>query len=244
MKALEFLDLPGGRFIAAFLLYAVAFLSILLTAGCGTGSNVVRNTFGDILSGSLTRNDKLISERAGQLPYASLDFTINGRGGLIVMARHDGAQTYFQSAGRNVIGLRHGYLAETAGFKANLLMTRLQYGDSASAAGSDYVPPWQRAEPGQPITYTLQRQWRGADGMLHTATAQAKLACNQKAVAVTLPLATIGLQRCNETAVWADGSETHSSLWRDPDERMLWRVRTVAWPGGPQIAWRVARPWW
>lgn len=244
MGALSLHSLLEGRRLAAFFLYAVTLLMVLLTAGCGTGTGVVLDTFGDILPGGSSQSDEAVSKYASQLPYASLDFEINGHGGLVVMAKHAGAQTYFQSSIRNVIGLRHGYLAETAGFKRNLLMTRLQYADGSSAPSAAQFPPWQRAESGNPVQYTLERQWRGADDVLHTATARATLECDKKAGAVKLPLATVALQRCDETAVWASGDETHSLLWRDPEERMLWRVQTVPWPDGPEITWRVARPWW
>ena len=244
MKAVQRHVLPEGRGIAAFLLVSVALCSIALTAGCGAGNAIVRSSFGDILPSVLKGTEKHAAERARQLPYASLDLSIDGRGGLIVMAREAGPRTYFQSATRDVIGLKHGYLAQTAGLKANLLLTRLRYDDGTPETAANYVPPWQRVDAGGPIAYQVQRQWRDGEGMVHTDTAQAMLACDANAADVELPLATIKLQRCRETLTWASGETTQSTLWRDPDERMLWRVQTVAWPNGPEIAWRVARPWW
>lgn len=225
--------------MAALFSYGAVFFLILLLAGCGSGSGVIRSTFGELLPG---RPD--VSDYASQLPYASLDISINGRGGLIVLAEYSGAQAYFQASSRETIVLRHGYLVQTAGLDANLLMTRLLGDEEATATTADYMPPWQRAEAGQPMTYTVQRQWRDEDGVLHAGTAAATLKCDEQAIPVELPLATVDLQRCDETLVWADGAETHSVLWRDPQERMLWRVSTVPWPGGPEVAWRVARPWW
>lgn len=218
--------------MAAFFTYGLLICSVLLVAGCGTGPDVIRKTFGDLLPGAPN-----VSKYASQLPYASLDISINGRGGLIVLAERAGAQTYFQASSRETIVLWHGYLARTAGLDNNLLMTRLE-------GAGQRMPPWQQAEAGQPVTYTVQRQWRGENGVLHAGTATATLSCRAQAVPVELPLATVDLQRCDETLAWAGGTKTHSVLWRDPKERMLWRVSMVPWPGGPEVAWRVARPWW
>lgn len=230
----------GGRHRAAFFSCGVALAALLLVTGCGSRGTVLRNTLGAVLPGSAD-----VSQHAAELPYASLDVSINGQGGLIVLARMSGAKTYFQAATMETIVLRHGYLAQTAGLDADLLMTRLRVMDSEQALGADNVqPPWQRAVAGQPLIYTVQRQWRTRDGVVHAASAQATLRCQQDPASVELPLATLSLQRCNETLVWGNGARTHSVLWREPDEHMLWRVSTVPWPGGPELAWSVARPWW
>lgn len=226
-----------GRRTAAFFSYGAAFFMVLLVAGCGTGSNVVRTTFGDLFSD--IGSD--VSEYAGSIPYASLDVSVNGRGGLIVLAEVSGSQTYFQSAAHEAVVLRHGYLVQTAGLDANLQMTRLR---SDAARVDKQVIPWQQAQAGEPITYIVQREWRDAEGVPHAGVATATLKCRRQAVPVELPLATLPLQRCDETLVWASGEKTRSVLWRDPEERMLWQVHTVPWPGGPEVAWRVARPWW
>lgn len=221
-----------GRLRAAFFSCA-ALVMLLVLSGCG-GAGALRSTMQAVVPWS---GD--VSQRAAALPYATVDMSVNGNGGLLVLAELSHGNAYFQSASRGVIVLRHGNLYRTAGLAANLVMTRVYRQDQALQAA-----PWRLATAGKPFHYQVQRQWRGAEGVLHADTARATLTCEQDTTQIELPLATLGLQKCRVTLAWSGGAHTQSILWRHPDDHRLWAVHTVPWPGGPEIEWQVARPWW
>lgn len=212
----------------------MALSALLALAGCGSGTSALRGTLQ-----TLVPLPQDVSQRAAELPYASIDLAINGHGGLLVLAELSDGNAYFQSASREVIVIQNGYLDQTAGLPANLLMTRVY-----RAEGSLAMPPWRAARPGVPFKYLVQRLWRSADGTLHADQAQATLVCETRLTSVELPLATLALQRCLEILVWSSGARTQSTLWRHPESHRLWAARTVPWPGGPVFEWQVARPWW
>lgn len=243
MHACRHASMSEGRCKAAFFL-GVAMLSVLLVAGCGTSGSIIRQSLNDVVPNVFASSEQDVSPYASEVPYASLDISVNGRSGLIILAVAAGAQTYFLDASRGVIGLRHGYLTQTAGFNTDLLMTEVRSANSLAQTAANQPPPWQYAETGKPVTYTLERQWRTADGVIHTGIAMATLTCQRDPIDVSLPLTTLALQHCDEIANWRSGASTHTVLWRHPQDHRLWRVSTIPWPGGPQIAWRVARPWW
>lgn len=218
-----------GRLCTAFFSCA-ALLILLALGGCGVGTDTLR---------ALTPWQQDVSQRAAALPYASIDLAINGRGGLLVLAEISDGHTYFQTATYSAIVLENGYLDQTAGLPANLLMTRIYRADNSLEQ-----PPWRLASAGEPFEYLVQRQWRDAEGDLHADQAHATLLCKPELTKRELPLVTLALQRCRETLVWSNGATTVSILWRDPDNHRLWAVHTVPWPGAPVFEWQVARRWW
>ena len=222
-----------GRLRAAFFWLVACAMPVLLGA-CSAGPSAPLTTLLDLLPGG---GDA--SERAAVLPYASIDFRIDGRGGLLVLSERQHESTYWQSGNRETIALENGYLDHTAGLATDLLMTRFHVDKGVSDTA-----PWQLAQAGEPLTYVVQRQWQNAEGMPHTDAAQATLVCEAQAAAVELPLTTRSLQRCNETLIWSGGATTYSTLWRSPETHRLWAMATVPWPGAPPIEWQVARPWW
>src|SRR5690625_3001757 len=108
-----------GRHRTAFF-SCVTLMALLALAGCGRSAGVFRGTLQGLLP---LPHD--VSKRAAQLPYASIDLTIDGQGGLLVLAELSDGNAYFQSASHGVIVIRNGYLSQTAGLPANLLMTRV-----------------------------------------------------------------------------------------------------------------------
>lgn len=210
-------------------------LTLLLgIVGCGHGGNALRSSLQLLVPG---HHD--VSAVAAKVHYASIDIAVSGNGGLLVLAELSGGNAYFQSGNRDVIVLRHGYLDQAAGLMQDLLMTRV-----FRQPGSLTAPPWRLAEAGVPFAYRVQRIWRTKNGTLHADQARATLICDDAATDVELPLATVGLQRCQQTLVWSDGVQTQSVLWRYPRDHRLWAVRAVPWPGAPVFEWKVARPWW
>ncbi len=223
-----------GRLRAAFFWLVVCAVPFVLSACSVRPSAPVATLLGLLPGGSD------VAERAATVPFASIDFRINDRGGLLVLAERQRALTYWQSAGRETIVLENGYLDHTAGLATDLMMTRFRVGQGMLPDTS----PWRAAQAGEPFTYVVQRQWQSAGGMPHTDTAQATLVCETQSISVELPLTTLSLQRCNETLVWSGGARTYSTLWRSPQTHRLWAMATVPWPGAPSIEWQVARPWW
>lgn len=220
-----------GRHSAAFFSCVVL---IFLLAGCGSGASALRGTLEAVVPWQAD-----VSQRAGQLSYASIKLLIDGSGGLVVLAELSRDNAYFQLANYETIVLEDGYLDRTAGLPADLLVTRVR-----GVSGKLEQPPWRAAKAGVPFEYRVQRQWRGVDGRIHADRARATLVCEPTPRQVELPLASLALQRCHESLVWSDGTRTESILWRLPEDHRLWSVRTVPWPGAPVFEWEVARPWW
>lgn len=222
-----------GRLRAAFFSCATLVL-LLVLSGCAHEIKLMRDTLQ-----AVTPWHQDVSEHAAELPYASIDITVEGNGGLVVMAERSSDHAYFQSGNRDIFVLHNGYLDQTAGLMSNLMMTRIHQVDGILAG-----MPWHMADTGEAFEYLVQRIWRSKDGVLHADQAHARLVCHEHSAKKTLPLGSLVLQRCLETLTWSDGTSTQSILWRHPDSHQLWAVHTVPWPGAPEIHWEVARPWW
>lgn len=198
----------------------------LTMTGCALGESPSVNS----LIGGVTGED--IATQASDTPYASLDFQVDGNGGLIILAEQAGTLTYWQFSDNATVALQNGYLKSSAGLPSDLIDTRFD------ASGSQ---PWQDSQPSG--HYGIEREWRTAGGQVHHGHASAALRCESEPVELELPLTTQTLQTCHETLTWDDGETTESTLWRSPSDRRLWAVDTQPWPDGPTFSWRIARPW-
>lgn len=182
-----------------------------------------------------------VSAQAKKIEFATIDVSLDGRGGLLVLARQQPGVTYFQSSQAEIVVLSRGYLSSTAGLQNNLEMTRLDGLDSA--AGSTATP--FAGDLSTVRRYTVTRRWTASDDKRSTTrTADAVLRCDTDTQSIKLPLATLPLVACKETLDWAGGGQTHSTYWIDPHDNRIWKARTEPWPGAPTFAWEVARPWW
>lgn len=217
--------------LRAVFLCVSALYAYLLLAGCSS-SNPAVATLTAFLPG---RAD--VSERAGELSYASIDFAAAGRGGLLVLAESSQELTFWQSSRRETVVLRGGYLESTSGLTPELQLTEI------STDTDEGAMPWRLALD-EPAHYTLTRTWTRADGSVDTGRADATLSCATGAVEKKLPLTTLELERCVEKLVWERGATTTSVFWRDRGNHRIWAAAVVAWPGSPLYEWRVARPWW
>lgn len=209
-------------------------LAASLVTGCasGQGSPWV-STFASALPG--LKHDA--SKQAEAIPYASVNLSVGGQGGLLILAEQADALTFWQSSSRETIVFRNGYLNSTRGLRANLLASRMTT-DAGKA-----IQPWQSPAV-TPVTYRVQRSWEDAKGDRHAGRAEAFFACAQTTEAVELPLTTLDLERCTESLDWESGKKTRSVVWRHPKTHRIWASDAVAWPGGPEVSWQVARPWW
>jgi len=222
-----------GRLRAVFLCVSF-FLAASLAAGCasGQGSPWV-STFASALPG--LGDD--VSKQAAAIPYASVDLSVGGQGGLLILAEQTDALTFWQSSSRETIVFRNGYLNSTRGLRANLLASRMTTNTGAA------IQPWQSAAT-TPLTYRVERSWEDAKGRRHAGRANASFVCAETTESVELPLTTLDLERCTESLDWESGRQTRSVVWRHPQTHRIWVSDAVAWPGGPQVSWQVARPWW
>ncbi|GAB3682725.1 hypothetical protein [Salinisphaera aquimarina] len=234
MRTCAFIGTLKDRLRAVFLcVLGVCFLGVGL-AGCSTNSaNPLVSTLSSFLPG---RAD--VSDRARDVSYASIDFGIGGRGGLLILSNISQGLTFWQTSRRETVVLRDGYLESSGGLVPELHMTRI----SGYAAG-DKKTPWS-GEINAPVHYTVTRSWTNADGETDSGRASADLVCAPGTVEKKLPLTTRALERCVETLSWERGKQTASVLWRDPENHRVWAAEVVAWPGSPLYEWRVARPWW
>ncbi len=220
-----------GRLRAVFLCAAGLFVGTSGLVGCSS-TNPAIATLSAFLPGRVD-----VSDRASELSYASIDFVVGGRGGLLVLAESSQELTFWQSSRRETIVLRGGYLESTSGLTPELQLTQIRAGAVNNAM------PWRLALE-EPAHYTLTRTWTRADESVDTARADATLSCAPGTVEKKLPLTTLELQRCVEKLVWERGATTTSVFWRDPGNHRIWAADVVAWPGSPLYEWRVARPWW
>ncbi|GHB09950.1 YjbF family lipoprotein [Salinicola rhizosphaerae] len=206
-------------------LLAMLALPLAMT-GCALGESPSINS---LLEGA-TGDD--IATQANDTPYASLDFKVDGNGGLIILAEQADALTYWQFSDNATVALQNGYLKSSAGLPSDLIDTRFDASDSQ---------PWRDSQPTG--HYGIEREWRTADGQAHHGHARGALQCDSDPVELELPLTTQTLQACLETLTWDDGETTTSTLWRSPTDHRLWAVDTQPWPDGPTFSWRIARPW-
>jgi len=222
-----------SRFRAVFLCLLSPWL--LMAGGCGGIANTpVVSTFAAFFPSS-----EDVSEQAAEIPFASIDLTIEGSGGLLALSEQSGALTFWQTSGNQAFVFRDGYLDATRGLPSNLDMTEVSMSDRNADA---HMSPWTAGRAD--MSYRVVRTWSDAEGQTRSARADAQLICRQELERVELPLATLTLQRCDETMRWAGFGVTKSTIWRDPDDHRIWAVDTVPWPGADRVVWRVARPWW
>jgi hypothetical protein len=212
---------------------ALLFVAPLL-AGCASGG---ASPLGEALQGLLPGDDPA-AERATALPYASLVLDTGDRRGLVVMGAQAGDTSLWPTGNRGLITLHQEGLQATAGLPRDLLDTRY-WPTGGDASTSSYVP-WRETAP---ETFRMERSWQETGGAVARLSAEGRLEC----LALEpreLTLASLGLERCEQHLTWDDGRVTTATLWREPVSRRLWAVAETAWPGGPRIAWEVARPWW
>lgn len=204
-----------------------AMLAVL--AGCtSTGSSPLLSVFSDAL---VPADDA--SERAAEIPYASLIVDAGDRQGLIVLGAQANAETYWPTGNSGLITLRHEGLHVTVGLIADLL-------DTHYSGLAEVEVPW-RAEA--PVSFAVTRAWQDAEGLPRRLSAQGNLHCGP-AQPYELPLATLTLEPCEMTLRWENGATTEGQLWREPQSRRLWAGEEQPWPDGPTIRWEVARQWW
>lgn len=222
-----------NRFRAVFLCALCVFSS--LAGGCaGVANTPIVSTFAAFFP-----SDEDVSDQAAEVSFASIDLAIEGSGGLLVLSEQSGALTFWQTSGSQALVFRNGYLDSTRGLPSDLEMTEV----SVDGATDDrHVAPW--VEASSDASYRIVRSWSTRDGQMRSGRADARLRCASETERVDLPLATLSLQRCDETMRWAGGGVTKSTIWRDPDDHRIWAVDTVPWPGADRVTWRVARPWW
>ena len=219
-----------GRRTAALLFIATLFLSTGL-AGCARVLNVLPGVGGD----SRRLSDEALSQRAQQIPYASIDLHVNGTGGLMVLTERAGRLTYWQTGQKQTLVFRNGRLDQTTGLPTDLVFSR----DSADWAAAD-APVASARE----TNYEVTRIWQTDTGADQALAGRATLDCDERSSPKELPLVTLPLQRCSEVVQWRDGAQTASLYWRDMNTGRIWAAESVPWPGGPKIDWQVVRPWW
>lgn len=222
---------------AAFLCVSISLTTLLLSGCVNADNHPLLATLGAFVPG---KSD--VSKTADKISYASIDFSLGRRSGLLVLSEQRPGLTFWQSSQSETVVLRRGYLQSTAGLNQNLTMTRI----SASSDSSEEAPegiPWQRALIA-PVSYKLFRSWQGSDGRLESQRADATLICASTTEHVKLPLARLPLSPCKETLRWASGKTTQSTYWVNPQDGRLWAADAVPWPGAATFSWKVARPWW
>lgn len=223
-----------GRRRAVFLCVGICFLAL----GLGGCSNLEKHPLLATL-GAFVPGKTDVSKVAANVSYASINFSLGRRNGLLILSEQEPGLTFWQSSQSETVVLQHGYLQSTAGLASNLAMTRITgLADDASAG-----IPWRKAFV-SPIEYKVLRAWSPVDGRLKSETAQARLTCSAGVEKVRLPLATLPLRRCREQLSWASGKTTRSTYWVDPKDDRVWAADTVPWPGAQAFDWQVARPWW
>jgi hypothetical protein len=202
-----------------------AALLCLPLAGCTQGGGTT--PLGETLLGLRSVPDEAHRTQAEALPYASLRLTSQGSTSLVVLAYQggeQGEQTLWQAQDEVTVELRHGRPYRTAGLPADLLS-------------------WHPPRAPEDSRYAVEAAWRDGDGLTHLARGEARLTC-QPAEPLTLPLATLDLQRCEERIAWRGGEQSRNTLWRHPDTGRLWAGDIQPRPAAERIAWQVARPWW
>lgn len=175
-----------------------------------------------------------VSEHARDVPYASIDFSMGMRGGLLVMAEQKNGLTYWQTSQSEVIGLKQGFLQATWRTEPRLEMIERRDHEGQPVAMQDI---------GDEAEYTVVTQWTDGQDRHHAGRARARWHCRAQSQRVKLPLTRRKLHQCEEKLDWDDRGSTRSVYWRD-DDGHVWKANVAAWPGAPSIKWEVARPWW
>ncbi|RJS92668.1 YjbF family lipoprotein [Salinisphaera sp. Q1T1-3] len=181
-----------------------------------------------------------VSQQAETLKYATIKLSLDGRGGLLVLSEQQPGVTYWQSSQSETVVLTRGYPSATAGLGHNLQMTRFDGLSPSPSSATPFVGALSR-----PRHYQVTRQWTSNDdNRTITRTADAVMRCDAETTKVALPLATLPLRACHEKLRWQGGGTTKSTYWIDPKDNRIWKGRTQLWPGGFDMTWEVARPWW
>lgn len=223
--------LKMGRFSATHFFALAMGVGASLLSGCsGLADNPVVSTLGTAIPGLGTD----VSKQAKKVPYASLDFSLGLRGGLLVMAEQNQGMTFWQSSRSEILALEDGYLQSTWGIKPQLEMMRRLDDSGASISMADI---------GDQADYQVLVSWQDDKGAHRAGRAEAKWHCSAQTEKVELPLTKRKLHKCTESLVWDNSDKTRSVFWRD-DEGHVWKADVTAWPGAPSIGWEVARPWW
>jgi hypothetical protein len=205
-------------------------------AGCVDSQNhPLLATLGAFVPGSGSD----VSKVAAKVSYASIKFSAGHRSGLLILAEQSSGLTFWQSSQAETVVLRQGYLQSTSGLDSNLEMTQI----TGLADNAGQASPFAQ-DLASPVEYKVLRSWRGRDDRLHSGAAEATLSCAGRTRPVKLPLATLPLKKCVQSMSWNSGKHTKSIYWIDPKDNRIWAGDVVAWPGGPEYAWQVARPWW
>ena len=183
-----------------------------------------------------------MAEQAASTRYASIDLQVNGTGGLLVLAEQAPGMTYWVTGQKQVVVFKSGYLASTSGLKRDLINSEYdppldEFGASAASNQATRLQAGNHA-------HQLVRTWQTDNGGRKSARGRATISCDSDTHRVTLPLATLPLEKCRESVQWRTGERTASVYWRDPKTHRIWAAEVVAWPDGPKVAWDVARPWW
>ena len=218
-----------GRLRAAFLCGWFFWVGMALSACAGGNGGPFSSTVATFIPG-----EGDYSRQAESIPYASIALSVAGHGGLLVLAEKSDRVTFWQTSTGETVVLANEYLEATRGLSRDLLSARV-VGESS--------PPWHGAV-GDPVSYKVERSWRDSEGREKAGQGNATLTCGPEREKLDLPLAAIRLERCREVVSWSNGKQTASVIWRSPGDRHIWAAEVVPWPGGPVIAWRVARPWW
>ncbi len=220
----------GRHLVALFMSLPI----ISLMAGCaGLESTPVAG----ILPGLGSEGER-IEDRARELPFASISLDAGDRSGLVVLGSLVGPFSFWPTGDGGMVAFRHEQLQATGGLLADLLGSH--YTPLAPSPDSSDFAPWR--EPAPP-DFRVTRSWQTEEGLVHHLSATGNLSCATPRYH-DLPLERRLLQPCQETLHWQNGSTTHSTLWRDPEDFRLWAAEVIAWPQGPRIEWQVARPWW
>lgn len=211
----------------------IALMLATATIGC---SRVTQNALGTLKRIVVGTPD--VSNRAAETPYASIRFSRDDSGALLVLAEQAGSTTFWQSTSRQTVVLNGGYPDHTSGLGAELLATRVRPESDATRRQL-----WRQSLTAV-TTYTVARSWRDATGDVHAGRAEAKLQCASESRSRTLPLTTIVLRKCWQHLAWKGHDATQSTLWIAPDSGRIWAYRGQPWPGSGTFAYQVARPWW
>ncbi|WP_423824149.1 YjbF family lipoprotein [Salinisphaera sp. SPP-AMP-43] len=218
-----------GRFRAAHFFGLAVCIGVVLLSGCSLSRSPLWATLG-----SFVPIHKDVSDDAKKISYASIDLSLGRRGGLLILAEQKDGLTFWQTGRDEVVVLNHGYLQATSG-----LTPRLEMSQAFDAQGR---PVSMKSVAGQ-AEFVVRRSWVDDKGVRRAGQAQARWSCQSQTQSVKLPLTTRDLYKCVETLDWEHKGDTRSVYWRDTDGH-VWKADVAAWPGGPEVRWQVARPWW
>ncbi|UYF99279.1 hypothetical protein [Halomonas sp. GD1P12] len=212
-------------------------ISLLAMAGC---SVLESSPIGQAIVALDPSKGLATATQADSIPFASLALDSSTQRGLLVLGAQTGTQTHWPSQ-RGFLSLESGGLYAASTLEGDLLSTRYYFDHSAAAdalAAAGELP-WQRSQP----RFWIERHWVDTGGLSHAHRAEGHMTCKAPRTRALL-LTELLLQPCDVTYTWDNGQTTRAQWWKDPITQRLWEVDEIAWPGGPDIKWQVARPWW